>query len=554
MAKEITLQELAQGATRNTPIAEPIPAATTASNQQSAHVEKMPSKNATEVSVDQIKQKMPVTQQKEELKPSVVENAMASMYSRIEESKEYIHNTVMPIVHENAKEIAMDNELRQMETDNIGESKEDDFSEVEQDYNETDEESMEVAEYPTVINTEPETNTKVVRAEPPVVDQTVDYDKSGIDSLLEELDLDDGKEISIEGEETREEALERYKESLDEIKITSNNIDLSKFTIRKAPLSSSVVMNAIQSKNRSRKVKTFDWVLMTTGRSFTISECSGQELDALRKSVEHSNNINATIAGLKMVYEHIADGNKPTFEAWTKMIRYEDIESLYFALYMACYQDLNLLGRDCEIDEAKRKRNKPTGCGKTSIIKTPVNKMYKFKTKEAEEKFNRILQQDTTTSDISVESTLLPVSDDIAISYTNPTIYSTVIQFSAINPKLTQKYGDILNAMAYIDGFYKIDAENNELIPLTMKVYPNNLNKTVMTKLKIFIDILKTLTTDQYNVLLGKLNNIIEVSEITYVYPEDTCPECGATIPEQEIDTMLSVLFTRAQLAQIKNL
>ena len=42
--------------------------------------------------------------------------------------------------------------------------------------------------------------------------------------------------------------------------------------------------------------------------------------------------------------------------------------------------------------------------------------------------------------------------------------------------------------------------------------------------------------------------------EVTYIYPEDTCPECGSTLPEEEIDSMLNVLFTRAQLAQIKSL
>ena len=71
---------------------------------------------------------------------------------------------------------------------------------------------------------------------------------------------------------------------------------------------------------------------------------------------------------------------------------------------------------------------------------------------------------------------------------------------------------------------------------------------------KTYTEILKTLTNDQYNILTAKLNNIVQTSKVTYIYPEATCPECGATIEEEQIDSMLNLLFTRAQLVQIKSL
>ena len=84
--------------------------------------------------------------------------------------------------------------------------------------------------------------------------------------------------------------------------------------------------------------------------------------------------------------------------------------------------------------------------------------------------------------------------------------------------------------------------------------YRNNLNKSVIAKLKVYIEILKTLTNDQYNVLTAKLNTIIQNPKISYIYPETTCPECGAKINEEPIDSVMRLLFTRAQLVQVKSL
>jgi hypothetical protein len=52
---------------------------------------------------------------------------------------------------------------------------------------------------------------------------------------------------------------------------------------------------------------------------------------------------------------------------------------------------------------------------------------------------------------------------------------------------------------------------------------------------------------------MGKLNNIISVPKITFVRPECKCPICGATIAEQPVQSMLNLLFTRAQLVQVKS-
>ena len=165
-----------------------------------------------------------------------------------------------------------------------------------------------------------------------------------------------------------------------------------------------------------------------------------------------------------------------------------------------------------------------------------------------------MLQQDTTSTNTKIKSKLIQASDSIAISYSDPTLYTTFIQFSTLPSNIVDKYSDLLNSLAYINGFYAIDPVNKKLKPINVKVYPNNLNKTILSKLKVYTEILKTLNNDQYNVLTAKLNNLIGDSKISYIYPKTTCPECGAEIPEEEVESVLSLLFTRAQLAQVKSL
>jgi hypothetical protein len=277
----------------------------------------------------------------------------------------------------------------------------------------------------------------------------------------------------------------------------------------------------------------------------TFSECRGPELDALYKNIRNANGVNSVILPLRFIHEHVVDANKPSFEAWCKLIRTEDLESLYFGMYKACYGDANLLARACGGKD---------GCKKSSLIDTDINKMVKFADDETEKKFKAILNRDTTTESTSVTSTMLQISDDFAISYSVPTLYSTFVQYATLKEEITNKYSDTLNTMAYIDGFFKINHETMSLDPIAIKEYPNNLNKTVISRLKVYNSILKTLSSDQYNILMAKLSNISDDTKITYVYPEAVCPECGATIPEEEIDSMIGLLFTRARLVQIKSL
>lgn len=499
----------------------------------------------------------------------MVRDAFKAMYDTVEERKRRIETELMPVVRANAEEMAIQRELGvDVEHTKLPEGEEESVDVVPETINKN---TFSIDDIDVDGDLDGDTVTKAnAPVEEPVIEKkyvvheeekpaepkptkehtkntnTIIEENSGdddLESLIKDLDAEEKLDVEDDDEDTAEEIRARFKESLTSVKIARDAIDIGKFKIRKTAVPSASVLSNISSRPRDQK--SADWALYYTGRSMKFAESRGPELDALRKTINNSNGVNGVIASLRFIYEHTLDANKPSFEAWCKLIRTEDIESLYFGLYRACYADANLVARAC-IGK--------NGCKKTSLIDTDINTMVKFDDDKVKEKFYSILNKDTTTETQTFESELIQISDDFVISYTMPTLYSTFIQYATLKPEVTDKYSDILNTMAYIDGFFSIDRENQELVPIAIKEYPNNINKTVLSKLKTYTEILKTLTNDQYNILTAKLNNIVQTSKVTYIYPEATCPECGATIEEEQIDSMLNLLFTRAQLVQIKSL
>ena len=562
MAKEITLDDLvksennsknAKPATRAEDVKKEAPVEKTtpvASNIKSAKAI-----STTELGKN-LKEQHPELQEKTNDAP-IVSDAFRAMDETLAEKKRFIQEEMMPIVMENAREMAMEREMGELEKTNdtpeITSSEElfdNDFAELDDEIDTPKKNDGGVDVIPTISINDEETEEKEEVSTPKAKKskavkeevEEVNNDSGDLDELMKDLGIDEEEEDVIDTEEeTTEELRERFKNSLSGVKITRNEIDLTKFQIAKEPISSAAILSTIGTSNK----KKCDHPLLHSKRNMTFEECSGPELDALRKTINNSNGINGVIASLRFVYNHNIDANKKSFEAWCKSIRTEDIESLYFGMYKACYGDTNLVARADAGDK---------GCNKTSLIDTPIADMIKFKDDDAKKLYDDLMIQDTTNPGGKIKSQTMVVSDDIVVSYSDPTLYSTFIQYASLKPEITEKYSDQLNTMAYIDGFFRIDHENMQLIPIAIKEYPNNINKTVMSKLKAYIDILKTLTNDQYNIMVSKLDNIVGDSKISYIYPEAKCPECDNDIPEEPVESMLNLLFTRAQLVQVKSL
>lgn len=502
----------------------------------------------------------------------LVTNAFNGMQSTIENKKKRFEEEVLPIIEENAREMAAEAELgvdvskvklddeaaveaareaAEKEFEDDVEEADEEVDLLNEDEPEDDDEEVEevIPEAPKSVAVEEVPVAKKKEKKPSNDEDDDNEDEEDLTAFLKDIeneandlgmDDDDDDEEDFE-EESAEETRERFRKNIsDDIRVTDKPISINNFKISRAATSSADALKVLNSTSH----RTSDWALYHTGRSMTFKEATGSELDNLRSSITGSNSINNVIRTLRFVYDHVVDANKPDFESWCKLIRTEDVESLYFGIYKACYEKSNLLPRECS---AKN-------CNKSSIIKADINSMVKFDTDETKEKFYNILSRDTTTDETNIESTMLQISDDIVISYSMPTLYSTFIQFSAVNQKIVSKYQDTLNTMAYIDGFYIIDRETQTLTPIAIKKYPKSISKSVTEKLRVYLKVLSTLTADQYNMLMAKLASLTVSNKVSYVYPTQICPECGATIKEEPIGSILQMVFIRAQLATVKNL
>ena len=532
--------------------AEPI----TAENMEANKAVFNPDANTSkEVSIDQINNALPKKEKEDTtVNAPIVENAFNAMVNTIEHKKEVFDKEVRPKIEAAREEAEIEAELAEdaniEETENIR---------SELDLNDTEEdEAATVGQFTTDFEVEKEDKpTPAKKVTKPVVEEKEDMQTEidDIDSLINDLNDDaDDDEISTDSDindESVEELRERLKSNIgDTIKASNNTDDLSTYTISKKPIASLTLLDNLIID--SKKYKTADWILHKTGISITMKEGFGPELDNLRKSMQNSNDLNSTIRVLRFMYDHIVDANKPKFEVWAKCIAFEDLEDLYAAFYKACFGDTNLIAVSCDNEDTEN--NKPnTGCGKVSIVNFNFDDMVKYENEEDKEAAREIFSHDTTTYKEFKKTTMIKASDNIAITYTEPTLFNTLVQFAGISSNITDKYGDLLETMAYIDGFFYIDSNNKSLVPITYKVYPNNFNKTIISKLKAYSKVLKSLNSDQYMLLTSKLNSLVSESKVKYVIPEWTCPECGTEIPERPIPSMLAMVFDRRQLAPIMN-
>ena len=514
----------------------------------------------TNVLAAQIESEHPKEKEPELKNPELIDNAFNSLHNTIN-NKKRMADEMLEKTKEAAedyvfeKEAGLDDESLEAEeelerkTNPVGMNLEELDDELSKDLNEIEDDGIpeeydEDNEIETPANNE-SVNTEIEKPSKQESDIEIDdedEDTVELDNLLAEIDKEESNDID-DDEEDSEELRAKYRKQMGKVNITKNPINFSEYEIAEETISAAAILN---NNNINPRKKKADWVLYHTGINITVEECEGQELDALRKTIRNSNDINGVIASIRFVYNHIIDANKPPFETWCKRIRTEDFESLYFAQHLACYSDSNLISRVDSTEDG--------GCGKSFLEETDPYSMVSYADDDVKAECERIRNNDSTSEDHKIKAKLLQISDTFAISYKPATLYNTFIQYATLRPNIMEKYQDILDTLAYIDNFFYIDKTEKKLKKLRIKTYPNNLNKTVLSKLKVYTTILKTLSNDQYNIVTGKLANLAQDPKVTYVYPKTTCKECGHEIKEETVPSTLNLLFTRAQLAQIKNL
>lgn len=360
-------------------------------------------------------------------------------------------------------------------------------------------------------------------------------------------DADENEEVSSddsdsEGEsiskEQEDKLFDQYKSQVrDAIKDKHPTLDTKSFKVSRKHIS----MTALLKKKEPDK-KIADWVLPTAGKSFSMTEFSGIDIQRINPQNRSRNRINTVKDMYRTMYNHIVGASETGFESWLRSVPFRDSDQLYFAVHKATFGEANFVTYQCE--DAK--------CKKVFMQECPIESMYEVDD-DYKDTFDKILNKDTSFEN-AIDTEIVPISDRFAIGLVEPSIYSVDIESIMIDEEMRNKYARIINLLPFIDCIYYIDIENQEFVPVDEKPVANDFAKTVKHRLAIYYNILNTLDNDQMAVITAHTVNYNEKkSPIRFVIPECTCPECGRTINKEYVSAA-NILFSRAQSSLLANL
>lgn len=350
------------------------------------------------------------------------------------------------------------------------------------------------------------------------------------------LDLGDLDDIGDDEDESSDDLSEEEMNNLrDQIKTKlGGNKPVEGMTVVKKAVSLSAALNRV-----SQEMNTVDWPLMSAGKNVTMKAFSGTEIDALNRGASGRNRFNTMKEIYRNIYDHIMS-EKPEFEQWLKITSFMDIEHLYMAIYKASFDKANYIPYNCTDDK----------CGHIWLSDDiDIIDMCKFKNDAAKKRFMSIYENDTVASQVEAKlypTTIVPITDTIAIGFREPSIYNTIFENSVLDQKFVDKYTSLLTMMVYIDEIYLIDGNN--YVPIRYKKDKQSVAKTTKYRIATYAKIIKALPSDGYNKIVGVIGQINDLGdEVQYCLPEITCPKCGKTV-EESITQANQLLFSRHQL------
>lgn len=407
-----------------------------------------------------------------------------------------------------------------------------------------EEEPIVVPEQPIVEETttveEPTLVDKPVTVAPEIVPMTRPEPVSYRSPEVENQDEFNEMIGEMDGDMDEEEAIAIIRTKLKEkIKPITDKIDLNTFVISNDPVS---IFKAFDSK--SHDIAVADWALYDSGIPISVKEMRGYDIEKLNPGNSRRNEYNTYKEIYMTIYEHVVNEDKPTFEEFIRLIRYSDKKHLFFAIYRASFNQQNMLAYTCEKDK----------CNEIFVEEVDTDEMYKFKDKETEDKFNKILNDpDSSFKHKKYESVQVQISEDYVISVKEPSIFNVIFEMAALDDKFKERFASIIGILSYVDNIYQIDRDTNTLRPIELKTYENNLSKTVKYRIFNYAKIIQSLTSDQFYNITAIIGRMTTDDDIKYIIPERTCPKCKSKIEEYE-QTPENMLFTRHQLVALANI
>ncbi len=368
-------------------------------------------------------------------------------------------------------------------------------------------------------------------------DIDVEVENSNESFTTEIEDENEAETVDVDRDETLKK-LQRL--ATEKLKPISKKLDIRSFTVLKKPVAN------ISSIFKDTNAKVAKWVLPAQQSIVLMKEFSGAELEKLREyTTEGRNSVDALSRRYKLIYDHIVSPKPATFEQWLKTTPVEDVDHYFFAIYVSSFKGANYLPADCI--------NKD--CKETFISDNiEIMNMVKFDTKEGKKKFMDLYQSEATPAGKGVYCTeIVPISSSIAIGFKQPSIWN-LMEIFYLSEEFRRKYASIIEYIPYINTIYNIDQENQTLTPISYKMYADNNQKTVKSKVVKYDNILNTLAVDEFGVIKAYVSAIADKSEdIKYIYPALECPKCHS-MTEEQVTQAEDLVFTRYQLGALVNI
>lgn len=429
-------------------------------------------------------------------------------------------------------------------TDDAAVDADDDDFELDDDYGSDD--SMEIekvdsAKEATVVEEEKKADNVVPMPEPIQKESTI-LDKASSatqdsfeidDEDFDDIDLDDevSDDASTDSDDTlTEEEMEELKKQLS-AKIMPSSVEPDDIVISDKPVSVNQLLSLDQTKD-----KAADWPAFHSGKLITMKSFSGEELESLNKQIPARNRFNTMKDMYRIIYNHIV-GDKPEFDKWLKETPFIDLEHYYMAAYKASFFGANYIPMNCTSDDCDH-------VFLTDDIDIESS-MVKFKDDAAKDRFYKIMSGERVGDYSKPEFIML--TDNIAVTLREPSIYNTVFENTVLDQKFVQKYESMLGLMVYIDKIYLVRGKNAS--PVAVKEDPNSIAKNAKYRIATYAKIISKLPSDAYIRLSSRITEKNDQgSEVTYCYPETTCPKCGHKI-EQGDAQAAQLLFSRHRLS-----
>lgn len=394
------------------------------------------------------------------------------------------------------------------------------------------------------VQEQPKEETKEIKKEMFTADDVdIQISQETESSIDENSGEEEDDNIRIDDDSDDNDEYDRLRKiTTERLKPTSLNLNISSFTIaKKAKANTSAVFQAY-------KAKISKWVLFNQKSTIMMKEFSGSELEMMMEYYQASRRSpDAMRRMFQMIYDHIASPKPANFDTWLKVTPYSDIDNYFFAIYIASFNGANYIPIDCTDQNCK----KSYITDDIDIIK----KMVKFDSEEKKNEFAKLYASEVPPMTKGIyTSEVIPLSQNVAIGFKEPSFWDR-IEIDSIDNDTANEFSSIISLIPYIDNIYVIDMQNQQLIPVAYKEFPENPVRTSRAKIKKYNSIFNSLTVDEFTPVKAYVSAMLDKANrgVTYVIPETICPECGHVNPETVIGQgqVADMVFTRCQLGAL---